>query len=266
MSEESNFSWPMRLLAPKRRRALGEVYRMCRVLDDIADGDAPAEERLAQLAAWEAAFRDASHRLPERLRRAMADYALPAEPFFAMIEALRLDVSGAMLRPTEAMLTQYCDGVATAAGRLALPLFGCSPKQNDAFAQALGQALQRINILRDIGEDAARGRIYLPREWLEAEGLAAVTPEAAAAQPCLLRPVCRRMCADAQARLTQARTAFSPPERFRLLPAFAMAEMYRALLSQMTRDGFGYRRAYRLGRPAKAAALLRSMGWVRLSI
>ena len=219
----SSFAWPMKLMAPKRARAMQALYGFCREVDDIADGDLPEAEKVKQLEAWRARI-DAGD-IPERLK----DYALPSAAFHAIIDAMLMDARDEMLWPSEATLAHYCDGAAGAVGLLAIRIFGAS-EQSEAFALALGQILQRINILRDIEEDAQRGRIYLPREaW--GEGAALPTPAQLLAQPSLINDVLQHLRTDIDSRL---KTLNAPrQDRMALLPAFAMLGVYVQLYTQL---------------------------------
>ncbi len=219
----SSFAWPMKLMAPKRTRAMQALYGFCREVDDIADGDLPEAEKVRQLEAWRARI-DAGD-IPSQLK----DYMLPSAAFHAVIDAMLMDARNEMVWPSEATLAHYCDGAAGAVGLLAIRIFGASQK-SEAFALALGQILQRINILRDIEEDARRGRIYLPRE---AWGGAQTLPTAAQllAQPSLIDGALLLFRSDIDARLK----ALSAPrqDRMALLPAYAMLGVYKQLYQQL---------------------------------
>jgi phytoene synthase len=141
-----------------------------------------------------------------------------------------------------ATLVTYCDRVASAVGLLSIKIFGDDSEAARRGAVALGQALQLTNILRDIAEDAARGRLYLPSELLAEYGIRSTDPAIVIDEPALAG-VCDELAAVAEKRFTEAREAFSACDRKALKPAFAMMEVYRALLNRM-----------------------RSRGWVRLDM
>ncbi len=177
----TSFYWAMRLLPVERREAMFAVYAFCRVIDDIADSDDPPAVKLAALADWRAEVAAIYAGTPTRpLARVLADVAarhrLRQEDFLALIDGMEMDAREDIVAPSLSVLDQYCDRVASAVGRLSVRIFGDDSTDADRVAFALGRALQLTNILRDLDEDAARGRLYLPRELLERHGIADVDP------------------------------------------------------------------------------------------
>jgi phytoene synthase len=173
----SSFYAGMRLLPPEPRAALFAIYALARRIDDIADGDLPADEKLDRLERTrdELARIDGSQ---DPVLVAVADAArrfpIPLGAFGELVDGAELDVRGAEYA-TFAELEHYCRCVAGSIGRLALGTFECSDRDaGAAFADDLGLALQLGNILRDLAEDTANGRHYLPREDLERFGCDAV--------------------------------------------------------------------------------------------
>ena len=171
----SSFYAGMRLLPVERRNALFAVYALARRIDDVADDDGTAEGKLASLAE----IRQALERLDEAVDPvlvALADSAtrfpIPVDAFGELVDGAELDVRGTEYS-TFAELERYCRCVAGSIGRLSLGVFDCSDRElAGPLADELGVALQIGNILRDIGEDGANGRVYLPREDLERFGCA----------------------------------------------------------------------------------------------
>lgn len=164
----------MRLLSAPRREAAFAVYAFCRAVDDIADGDGPFEDRRAALAVWRektaAIYRGEDADSPQA--RAVRRFNLPQDAFDAIIDGMETDLSGPVVAPDLAALELYCARVAGAVGRLLVRIFADDRRaDDDRFALVLGEALQLTNILRDVAEDAARGRIYLPRDLLRRHGL-----------------------------------------------------------------------------------------------
>jgi len=173
-ASRSSFYAGMRLLAPDRRAALFAVYALARRIDDVADGDLTDDDKLAALAQLqsELAHIDASE---EPVLVAVADAArrfpIPLDAFGDLVDGAEMDVRGTEYE-TFAELERYCRRVAGSIGRLALGVFDCSDRERGApLADDLGVALQIGNILRDLGEDVAGGRVYLPREDLERFGV-----------------------------------------------------------------------------------------------
>jgi len=169
-----NFYYGIRLLPTPRRSAMCAIYSFARRVDDIADGPGGTEEKLAGLRAAS----DDLHRLGEptddRVMLALADAAerfpIPMDAFDDLIEGARMDVVGAHYEHYGDLIT-YCRRVAGSIGRLSLGVFGpAGDADAGRRADDLGVAMQLTNILRDVGEDLAAGRMYLPDEDLAAFG------------------------------------------------------------------------------------------------
>jgi phytoene synthase len=170
----ANFSIGLRCLPAGKRRAAEAVYAFCRYADDIADEDAVARLEggpgsvIDRLDAWEQELERAYGGEPETpVGRALADavrrFPIPREPFRLLLEGGRRDQS----RPTcetEAEFLDYCRLVAWTISDLTLPIFGYSDDRARAWGRELSTALQRTNVLRDVGEDALRDRVYLPAD------------------------------------------------------------------------------------------------------
>jgi phytoene synthase len=166
----SSFYSGMRLLPPGRRAALFAVYALARRIDDIADGALPQAEKLDALAR----MRDELARIDESddpVLVAVADatrrFPIPLDAFSDLVEGAELDAKGTVYE-TFAEFEHYCRCVAGSIGQLSLGVFGCSDRARGAvLADDLGVALQIGNVLRDVVEDEANGRVYLPREDLK---------------------------------------------------------------------------------------------------
>ena len=199
----SSFYAAMRILPRARREAIFEIYGFCRAVDDVADAHGPREPRLAALAQWRADV----HALyagepPARLRGLVEPvrcYDLGREDFLAIIAGMEMDVTADIRAPDFSTLDLYCDRVASAVGRLCVNVFGMEAEAGTALAHQLGRALQLTNILRDLDEDCAYGRLYLPREALIAAGIASDDPKTVLASPALDRAV-RPIVAEARTR------------------------------------------------------------------
>ena len=157
-----------------------QIYSFCRKVDDIADSDGPRPERLAALQQWRDDI-DALYRgdPPPQLRDYVASvkkFDLQREDFLAIIDGMEMDVPQDIRAPDMATLDLYCDRVASAVGRLSVSVFGMPREDGILLAHHLGRALQLTNILRDIDEDAALGRLYLPREALLHAGITSDDP------------------------------------------------------------------------------------------
>ena len=173
-SSGSSFYTAMRVLPAPQRDAMYEIYAFCRAVDDIADGEAPQAERRAGLERWRADIdRLYAGEPPAGLGRLAATakrFGLAREDFLAVIDGMEMDVEQDIRAPDFADLDLYCDRVASAVGRLSVRIFGLGEAEGRDLAHELGRALQLTNILRDLDEDAAVGRLYLPREALRGCG------------------------------------------------------------------------------------------------
>jgi squalene synthase HpnD len=238
----TSFYWAMRLLPEARREAMFAVYAYCREVDDIADNDDPPAMKRAGLAAWrreiEAIYAGQAQR---PLSRVLADvaraYRLRREDFLAVIDGMEMDAVADIRAPALAELDLYCDRVASAVGRLSVRIFGADLAAADRVAAALGRALQLTNILRDLAEDAARGRLYLPHEYLRDAGIAETEPQAVLRHP-RLGEACDRLADLAEQRFGEAKAAMRDCPRRPMRPAAVMGAVYHALLLRLRRRGW----------------------------
>src|SRR5471030_1657633 len=203
----SSFYAAMRILPREQREAMFQIYSFCRQVDDIADSDGPRPERLAALQQWRDDI-DALYqgRPPARLWDYVASvrrFDLLREDFLAVVDGMEMDVPQDIRAPDAATLDLYCDRVASAVGRLSVRVFGLAHDDGILLAHHLGRALQLTNILRDIDEDAAIGRLYLPSEGLLHVGITSTDPLKVAADPALPK-VCAPLVARARAHFEKA--------------------------------------------------------------
>jgi len=238
----SSFYWAMRLLGKQRRQAMFALYGFCRVVDDIADdGPATPEQRLSQLEQWrdevETLYAGTPrHPIAQALAGPVAAYGLGKQDLLAVIDGMAMDARGEMRRPSQAALALYCDRAAAAVGRLSLRIFGIEGAGE--LAAALGSALQLTNILRDLAEDGARGRLYLPDELLTAAGIAGADPKAVLAHPALPQ-VCQTLAAQARQDFAQAQAVMAVRRCRALRPVGLMAAVYALQLARLETAGWG---------------------------
>jgi phytoene synthase len=240
-----NFAWGIRLLPAAKRRALSAVYAMARRIDDIGDGELPDEYKLAELAAARRAATepdDQDDPVQVALAHAATVLPIPLEAFDELVDGCEMDVTRRNYDDLTELL-DYCRCVAGSIGRLSLGVFDPPLRGNDdaeasRLADTLGGALQLTNILRDIREDLAAGRIYLPKRDLDLFGVELRTADDGA-----LDPQDGRLAE--LVRFEAARAAGRYDEGLRLLPmldrrsaacAGAMAGIYRELLSRIAAD------------------------------
>jgi squalene synthase HpnD len=238
----TSFYWAMRLLPQDRRNGMYAVYAFCREVDDIADGDRPVEHKLAALGAWrqeiDALYGGRPHLLvAQALRGPTLRYGLRRQDFLAIIDGMEMDAREDIRAPDLAMLDLYCARVASAVGHLSVHVFGDAGRAAHQVAESLGRALQLTNILRDLDEDAARQRLYLPREILDQHGIAGSDPTAILRHPAL-PAVCRDVAALAEGHFREAEQAMARCSRRAMRPAAVMAAIYRATLSALLRSGW----------------------------
>lgn len=231
----------MRVLPPDRRHAMYAIYAFCRIVDDIADEDGALPEKLRGLAAWRAnvagLYRGESEGPVTRvLVAAVERFRLREEDFAAVIDGMRMDAETIIVAPDLATLDLYCDRVAAAVGRLSVRAFGDGSGEADKVAYSLGRALQLTNILRDIKEDADRGRLYLPAEYLDEAGVPR-DPTAALASS-RLPVVCARLAADARRHFNEARAHMALCDPVAMKPARLMGETYAAILGCLEQSGW----------------------------
>ena len=235
----TSFYRGMKVLPPDRRAAMYAVYAFCRMVDDVADEPAPVPDKLAGLAAWRTRIGalyagQADDAVTRVLLPAIQAYGLRQQDFVAVIDGMAMDTD-AIVAPDLATLDLYCDRVAAAVGRLSVRAFGDGSADADRVAWHLGRALQLTNILRDVAEDAGRGRLYLPREWLEQAGVP-TAPEAL--RHPALPGVCARVAADAHRHFDSAYAAMRLCSPAAMRPARLMGAAYDALLHRLEGRGW----------------------------
>jgi phytoene synthase len=250
----SNFYYAFMLLPLDRRRALHAVYAFCRFVDDIADDDTiahPAE----MLARWRDELRNVFAGTPTRpVSRALAEniirFDIPRRYFDDVIDGVEMDLSRRRYETFDE-LSLYCRRVASAVGLICIEIFGYSNPATRVYAEKLGLAFQLTNIIRDVREDAERGRIYLPLEDLRRFGIA---------ESELLEGVYndrfRALMAFESLRARNfyrdAAQALPPEDRPAMLSAEAMRLIYSALLEQIVRSDYRvFDRRHRLSTPHK---------------
>lgn len=239
----TSFYYGMKILPAPRRDAMYGVYAFCRVVDDIADEPGPFEAKRAALDAWRhrigAVFLGQTFdAITRTLQRAIRTYDLRAADFLAIIDGMEMDAGAPIVAPSLAVLDLYCDRVAAAVGRLSVRIFGDPGAAAQDVAHALGRALQLTNILRDVGEDAARGRLYLPHEFLEAEAVP-LDARAALSSPDLPK-VCAKVEVLAQKYFYEAESAMRLCDARAMRPARLMAASYKPLLKILRDQKFDY--------------------------
>jgi phytoene synthase len=238
----SSFYSAMKLMPRAEREAMFAIYAFCRMVDDIADdGIGTREERFVQLTEWrrdldvlysgEVALKTAF------LKDAVNRYGLRKEDFLAIIDGMEMDVHADIVAPDLAILDLYCDRVASAVGRLSIKVFGMDEGPGFDLAYHLGRALQLTNILRDVDEDAAIGRLYLAREHLEGAGVKISDPKSILADPHIdaACQICARLTHEHYAK---ADAVMRAKPKGNLRAPRLMGAVYGAILSAMEVQGW----------------------------
>lgn len=265
----SNLALAFILLPRRRREAMSALYAFCREVDDLADEDSvPVAERAGQLAAWREDIRRACGKespqfaVNRELQPFIREFGLKFELFDALIQGVELDLVQ-FAYPDYASLERYCYHVASVVGLLSIEIFGYRNPACRDYAVALGQALQLTNILRDVGNDARRGRIYLPAEELDRCGVTADEILQRRSSDRFLK-VCRAVAGRAREFYRQARACLPPEDRRSMIAAELMGGVYWRLLRKLERENFPVlgEQPVRLGRGRKLGLIL--LAWCRV--
>jgi phytoene synthase len=257
----SSFYLAMRILPQEQRQAMFAVYGFCRAVDDIADGGGSFTQRLSDLDRWRGKIGElfagrAAENL-EDLAHAVQRYGLKQADFNCVIDGMAMDAAADIRAPDWTTLDLYCDRVASAVGRLSVRIFGMGEKAGEGLAHHLGRALQLTNILRDIDEDAAIGRLYLPREALERAGITSNEP-LLVADDARLTTACIEVAKRARSHFDEAGRIMIAEPRSAVRAPRLMESAYSSLLGKMVARGFAPpRQRIRVSRLRMLGALLR---------
>ncbi len=238
----SSFVWGMRVLPKSRRRAIYAVYAFSRVVDNIADGPGAPSAKQRALAGWHSEVDrlfagNPQHPLTKALEGAVRDYELPQEEFHALIDGMETDARPRVRMTSMEDLLLYCRRVAGAVGVLCIHIFGLCQEPGPHFAIALGNAFQITNILRDIQEDVALDRLYIPREVLCAHGVESEPLTGLIAQRGLAA-ACADLAALAQSRYAEAECLMQRLGWWRTRPPALMNAIYKATLDRLVARGW----------------------------
>jgi 15-cis-phytoene synthase len=235
----SSFYYSFLFLPPERRRAIVALYAFCREVDDVVDEVSDVDVARAKLAWWRrevaAAYDGApQHPVTQALQPVVARFGLPQAHLQTIIDGMAMDLD--QVRYLDfADLERYCHKVAGVVGLLSAEIFGRTDERTLDYARDLGIAFQLTNIVRDVGEDARRGRIYLPQDEMARFGVAPATLLRAQGGEAF-RALMAFQVERARAWYDRALAALPRADRKSQRTGLIMAAIYRTLLDEIARD------------------------------
>jgi 15-cis-phytoene synthase len=237
----SSFTAAFRLLPTDRKQAMEALYAFCREVDDVVDECSDPALAEVKLHWWrqeldQIAAGTSQHPLGQALHPCIGRYGLNMADLHAVVDGMEMDLTTGHY-PDFASLDLYCDRVAGAVGRLSARIFGTISDQTLAYATELGLALQYTNILRDVGDDARKGRVYLPEALLSRYGSSGEAVLGLSATPELTQALAD-MAQKAHARYDKALDLLPKSERVAQRPGLVMAAVYRDLLRTLEASDF----------------------------
>lgn len=239
-SSGSSFYNSFRFLPQQKRQAITALYAFCREVDDVVDECHDAHIARTKLAWWREEIANTyagkpHHPVGQALLPAIRAYDLPMEQFLEIIDGMEMDLNSNRYADFKA-LQLYCYRVASVVGLLAAAIFGYSNRQTTRYAHDLGLAFQLTNIIRDVGEDARRNRIYLPLDELQQFGVS----EADILQSRETEAFGKLIAFQIErARLyyRQAMSELPEEDRKTQMTGLIMAAIYQTLLDEIEADG-----------------------------
>ena len=237
----SSFYYSFVFLPAERRRAITALYAFCREVDDVVDETAEPQVAAAKLGWWRAevanlAAGKAQHPVTKALSPFMEKFSLEKEKLEQIIDGMEMDLTQTRYLDWP-NLERYCYRVASVVGLLAAAIFGYRDPRTLDYARHLGTAFQLTNIIRDVGEDARKNRIYLPMEDLKRFGVPAADLLNARQTPEFAR-LMEFESQRAREYYDRAFSALPAADRKAQRPGLVMAAIYRTLLGEIERDGY----------------------------
>ncbi|MDH4063455.1 MAG: presqualene diphosphate synthase HpnD [Acidobacteriota bacterium] len=266
MSRDTSFSYSFLVLPAAERRAIVAVWDFCRAVDDAVDEEPVAARAAERAAEWrDEVARVFEGRAPAtaqgaQLRGVVEQFDLSRAPFDALVEGVEMDLHTSRYETYDA-LVEYCRRVASAVGLMCIEIFGCRGPEAREYAVELGLALQLTNIIRDITDDLAHGRVYLPAEDLRRFGCTE-TDLAAGLVTDNVRRLLAFECARAREHYARAAAALPQASVRKLVAAEIMGGIYFEILQRIERRGYDvFSRRVRVPKPARA--LIAFTIWMR---
>ncbi len=237
----SSFYYSFRFLPPDRRRAITALYAFCREVDDVADEVSDVNIARAKLGWWRAELANLflghpQHPVTKALASATTFFGVDQMRLNEIIDGMEMDLNHHRYNDF-ASLKLYCHRVAGVVGQLSAGIFGYSNPKTLVYAENLGLAFQMTNIIRDVGEDARRDRIYIPQDELARFGVS-TADILAARHSKAFQQLMAFQAERAKSLYDAALQALSPEDRRPQRPGLIMSAIYRTLLDEIERDGF----------------------------
>ena len=237
----SSFYYSFLFLPPERRRAITALYAFCREVDDVVDESSDAQLAATKLAWWRQEIAglyagNPRHPVTRALAPHLKSFSLEQENLQEIISGMEMDLTQTRYLDWKG-LERYCHRVAGVVGLLAARIFGYQEPRTLEYAHALGIAFQLTNIIRDVGEDARKNRIYLPMEDLQKFGVPAADI-LGMRQTDAFRALMQFQAERARSHYEEAFRALPAVDRKAQRAGLIMAAIYRALLEEIERDGF----------------------------
>lgn len=237
----SSFYYSFRFLAPDRRRAITALYAFCREVDDIADETSDVNIARAKLGWWRAELANMfqghpQHPVTRALAPAISAFGVDQSRLCEIIDGMEMDLTRRRYNDFDS-LQLYCHRVAGVVGQLSAGIFGYTNPKTLDYAEHLGLAFQLTNIIRDVGEDARRDRVYLPQDEMATFGVSTTDILTARHTPAFEK----LMAFQAERAKSLYRTAFaalSAEDRRPQRPGLIMSAIYQTLLNEIEGDGF----------------------------
>ncbi|MDR1935690.1 MAG: presqualene diphosphate synthase HpnD [Candidatus Accumulibacter sp.] len=236
----SSFYYSFLFLRPERRRAIMALYAFCREVDDVVDECDDPRAAADALAGWRGEIDELyagrpRHPVARALHAVLPRFRLPREHLLEIIDGMEMDLRQTRYPDFEALLP-YCHRVAGVVGLLAAEIFGYAEPRTSGYAHDLGIAFQLTNIIRDVGEDARRGRVYLPMDEMRRFGVPTADLRDARHSE-NFRRLMEFQIARAEGYYTQAMSQLPELDRKPQRPGLIMAAIYRTLLGEIGRGG-----------------------------
>jgi len=239
-SSGSSFYYSFMFLPPNRRRAITALYAYCREVDDVVDECQDPQIAATKLAWWRTELDrlyagKPEHPVTQALLPVLSEFNLPQEQLLEIIDGMEMDLQQTRYLDFKA-LSLYCYRVASVVGLLAAEIFGLQDRGTQKYAHDLGMAFQLTNIIRDVGEDARRGRVYLPMDELKRFDVP-VADILNSKYSDNFRKLMEFQIERAEQYYTQAMSQLPDIDRKTQRPGLVMAAIYRTVLEEIKRDG-----------------------------